>query len=414
MTDQQLSDIPYIGRVTGVSIAGPMAHRAGWVLVDSNTALENGYIVIENEKIAAIGQGKTPSDIQTMDHGPGVLMPPLVNAHTHLELSALQGKIDCAGGFRFWVRELIRQREALDSGTICKGAQEGARMLHESGCGLVGEISTLGLSRDIFREAQFSGIWFQELIGNPTEVDSIEISEGFTSDKAFSLAGHGPHTTAPQRLIQLKESTLNAKLPFSIHVAESEDEILFINTGKGPWADLLKERNINFSDWPIKGKTPVQYLSEIGLLDEKTLAVHLITAEKNDLALLQKAKVNVCLCLRSNQTLHGRLPDVEKMQQYALNLCLGTDSLASVDSLNIFKEMVFLADKFPGLSPNNILKMATYNGAVALGLADHFGTIEPGKSGKLLYIPVQAGRAEQLYTKIVHADFKNEIHFIHQ
>jgi len=219
--------------------------------------------------------------------------------------------------------------------------------------------------------------------------------------RSFSFAGHAPHTTAPGVLTALKRACDGRGLPFSIHLAESSDEMEFIQTARGKWADFLKERRIDFSGWPLPARSPVSYLDRLGILGAGLLAVHLVHADAPDIALLAQNRVSVCLCPRSNMALHGRLPDVARLAGAGLCLCLGTDSLACVDSLSVLDEMAFVAYKCPSLGPADLLDMATINGAKALGIDKAFGSLEPGKRGIMACLPVTAENEKALLERIV-------------
>ncbi|MBU1163820.1 MAG: amidohydrolase family protein, partial [Proteobacteria bacterium] len=202
------------------------------------------------------------------------------------------------------------------------------------------------------------------------------------------------------------EITRKSNLPFSIHLAESEDEIEFLQTGKGKWAEFLSERRIDFSGWNLPVESPVKYLEDLGVLDENTMAVHLIHAEEKDFEILLRHNVSVCLCLRSNFNLHNMMPDLAGMFKAGIKPCLGTDSLASADSLSIFDEMAFVSKSFPSIPPAEILAMATVNGARALGFEDMFGSLTPGKRAAFVYAPVDVSSKSELLQALVNADFK--------
>jgi cytosine/adenosine deaminase-related metal-dependent hydrolase len=127
--------------------------------------------------------------------------------------------------------------------------------------------------------------------------------------------------------------------------------------------------------------------------------------DREDLQILRESNTHVCLCLRSNQNLHDRLPDLNTIMQSGIRPCLGTDSLAGTGSLNMFDEMAFVAACFPGLAPKKIFSMATVNGAGALGMEHTFGTLMPGKIGPMIYVPVNAVTVASLLEKLIHADF---------
>lgn len=382
-------------------------HRAKWVMSDAGTIIENGFVDIEAGIIKVIGRGLPVNTGAVIDHGPGVLMPALANVHTHLELSAFKNKLDFGGGFGNWVRQLISRRDAATEDDLLSGVHQGIREMLMSGTALVGEISTTGLTRDLVLQSELAGIWFREKLGSredePAEI-TLERDQGAGPQKC-SLAGHAPHTTSPEMLIHLKNATRLKRLPFSIHVAESGDEIEFLGTGRGAWAKFLMERGIDFSSWGLPVASPVQYLDRLGLLGPDTIAVHLIRTDHRDIQILRESGTKVCLCLRSNRNLHDCLPDLKAIMQSGIEPCLGTDSLASTDSLNMFDEMAFVSSRFPSLAPERILSMATISGAAALGLDSAFGSLAPGKIGPLFYVPVNAPTAAKLIEKLVNADF---------
>lgn len=380
-----------------------ITHRAGWILVDPWTIIKNGYVRVCNGLIEEVGQGHS-SGGHVIDHGPGAIMPGFVNAHTHLELCALKGRVLFGNGFRPWVKQLINLRDSEETENLLAGAKQGIKEMIESGTGVVGEISTLGITKDILENSSMEGIWFKEYLGNNSIIKTVcdEKKRRF----ATSFAAHAPHTTAPELLINLKNAAQKNNLQFSIHVAESEDEIRFLSTGKGEWADFLTERGIDFSGWGLPVESSVKYLNRLGLLDKKTIAVHLIHSDKDDLEILLRYNVCVCLCFRSNHYLHQRLPDLTGMLGAGLKPCLGTDSLACVNSLNMFDEMAFITNAFPLVPPSEILAMATINGANALNVEDRFGTLDPGKCGQFIYAPINVRNKSRLQEAIVTADFK--------
>ncbi|MEA3230326.1 MAG: amidohydrolase family protein [Thermodesulfobacteriota bacterium] len=377
-------------------------HRAGWVITDPETIIRDGTIHVSNGRITAVKSGKAIGPDPVVDHGPGVLMPALINAHTHLELGALKEMLPRTAGFETWVRHLIKARAELRPEALLAGIQAGIDELIDTGCGAVGEIATLGLSKAPFFASILGGIWFEEHLGNilgdfPTIPND---PSGRTS-----LAGHAPHTTSPDLLAGLKRATMHRNKPFSIHLSESNQEVEFIQSGKGPWANLLREHKIDFSSWPLPARSPVDYLEQLNILDEKTLAVHLLQADLQDFETLTACRVSVAVCPRSNQRLHDRLPDLMRMHATGLNICLGTDSLASCDSLNMFDEMAYAAKRFSFLSPETILAMATTNGARALGLETEYGRLAPGYRFSSVYAPLTADRPETVLEKIITAQF---------
>jgi cytosine/adenosine deaminase-related metal-dependent hydrolase len=377
-------------------------HRARWIVADPWTILENGYIKTQGYRIVELGQGVPPSGLPVKDHGEGALIPALINAHTHLELCALKGSVSLDQGFIKWVEDLLRERDALDKRQLTAAASDGITELIHTGCAGIGEISTLGITRDICLKSGLAGAWFREILGD--NISTIQPEKQKPQHHMnITLAVHGPHTCSPDLIKTVFSSFEDRDRRISIHLSESEEEHTFITTGKGAWADFLNARGIDFSGWGLPDSSPVAYLDRLGILNECTLAVHLLLADNQDLEILKRRKVHICVCPRSNRNLHGHLPDLARMLQIGLTPCLGTDSLASVASLNIFEEMAFVSKKFPQISPAAIFAMATVNGAAALGIDKLWGSLLPGKMFIPVFVPVTARHPQRLMENLVNA-----------
>ncbi|MCX5881102.1 MAG: amidohydrolase family protein [Deltaproteobacteria bacterium] len=378
----------------------PIIHRAGWVIVDPWTIYPNGYVRVEDGSIQEIGQGTPAGGDEVKDYGKGVIFPALVNAHAHLELCALKDRIITHKGFGFWVKDLIEKRALLDHDTLREASEIGIREMLASRCGAVGEISSLGLTLEPVRKSGLAGVWFRESLGD--HVSNTEKWESRSSDLQISLSGHAPHTTSPEVLVKIKNRTRERNAPFSIHLAESDEEMSFLTTAQGPWKDFLLSRGIDPKSWGLPVESPVRHLHAIGILDNQTILVHMLQTDQTDLNIIHESGAHVCLCPRSNHALHGRLPNLDGMIQAGLKLCLGTDSLASVSSLSMLDEMAFVSKSFPMAAPERIFDMATLGGAAALGLDDRMGTLVPGKQARLAYLDIQATKASEVLEALVN------------
>jgi aminodeoxyfutalosine deaminase len=385
---------------------GPVTHRAGWVIIDPWTIYPNGYVRVENGSIQEIGQGTPAGGDEIRDHGNGVIFPALVNAHTHLELCALKGRIATHKGFDFWVKDLIEKRALLDNNDLLEASEIGIREIFATGCGAVGEISSLGLTLEPLQKSGLAGVWFRESLGD--RVSNADNWESRSGDLRTSLAGHAPHTTSPKVLVEIKNRARWHNAPFSIHMAESDDEMSFLTTAQGPWKDFLLSRGIDPQSWGLPVESPVRHLHAIGILDNRTILVHLLHADQTDMNTIHESGAHVCLCPRSNTALHQRLPDLDRMIRAGLHLCLGTDSLSSVSSLSMLDEMAFVSKSFPMAAPENIFQMATLGGAAALGLDNRMGTLVPGKQARLAYLDIQASKASQVVEALVNYNEPDE------
>jgi aminodeoxyfutalosine deaminase len=373
-------------------------HRAGWVMRSPGSWLADGTVTVAQGRVVEVestpgGTDSTP----TTDHGPGVIMPGLVNAHTHLSLSALFGKIEMDEGFVTWVRKLVELRRNLppDAATAAMGAA--VNRLRQTGVALVGEFGPHIPVAPALAAAGISGTIWLEFLGNEQDLPPLPPPVG---EVAFSYAGHAPHTASPSLLRHIKEIDRRLGRPFALHLAESKEEMEFLATGKGEWADFLQEMGRNCSAWGCWGRRPVELAAQLGLLDKDTLAVHCLLVRPEEVRLLTRSGSRLCLCPRSNWSLHGRLPDIPAFLEAGLSPALGTDSLASTESLSVFDEMRFVAGHYPMLSPDAILAMATVNGARALGRPD-LGAISPGQTARLIYVDLEAASATQAAERLV-------------
>ncbi|MFC1883434.1 amidohydrolase family protein [Thermodesulfobacteriota bacterium] len=364
-----------------------VGHKAGWIMLSPAIWLANGIVTVSGDTITGVeykGKGGYPHPV--IDHGPGVIMPALVNAHTHLTLSHLSGKVMTDGSFPNWIMSMMEEAKILGIQEAYGAACQAALGLKESGVGLVGEFGPHFPIAEMMSDAGLWGSVWLELFGDNLKLPHLPDE---LDDFRFSYAGHAPNTVSPRLLKHIKSEDKKMGARFCIHLAESEEETQFLMTGGGIWADFLNGFGIDFSKWKCWGKRPVALADELGLLDGNTLAVHLLQVTKQEISLLAERKVGVCLCPRSNLKLHGRLPDINAFLDEGVLPAIGTDSLASVNSLSVFDEMSFIGGHFPDIRPDDILGMATVNGARAIGRND-LATIGPGKKARLIYVNLEA------------------------
>jgi len=376
-------------------------YRARWAMIDPYTWIQNATITISpfGQIIQCVSNF---SDKTAIDLGEGIIMPMLVNAHTHLELSALKGLVPMDMGFTAWVQHLVVARTITETDKLIKAARDACQMLWNSGVCAVGEISSLSLTKNLLIQSNLYGCWFREYFGNDC-IPLDMLNQSYSSNCYLSLAGHAPHTTSPELFQYLKKAASDN--PFSVHVSESDVEMEFITKASGEWAEFLEYRGVDYLQWRLPQQSPIRHLNQIGILDHKTLLVHLLHFDSADLDIIKTRQCPVCVCPRSNYNLHKRLPDIEQMIHSGLTVCLGTDSLASVDSLSIWDEMKYLGNHFPNISPKKILEMATISGAYALGHGKILGRLAEGYSGIFLYVPINGNTPEVLSNQLVYGEF---------
>lgn len=393
-------------------------YKARWIYPVSTPALENGIVAVSQGKIVFLGKEGplTPKGSgRTIDLGEGVIFPALINAHTHLDLSALQGRLMSGKGFLEWVRGLLSLRLSLSGDERLMGVQKAFRELHQTGTIAVGDWlgpsrpghwqQSRGLMGGIFCEV----IGFSDSTLSLPEVPALNSAIGNRQSAIewLSLGAHAPHTTSPTILQEAKSWTKERVLPLSIHVAESIEEEEFLLTGHGPWREFLVERGKWSEDWIAPGVSPVAYLDSLGVLDEKTLCVHLTRANKEDIQLLIKKQSRSVICPRSNYFISRSLPPLPEMLRIGMTPALGTDSLASNQDLNLWEEMAFLGRSFPDIAPEDILKMPTLHAARALDLERKLGSLSIGKMAEMLFVPLGKSSLKNLPEAILNSQGKD-------
>jgi cytosine/adenosine deaminase-related metal-dependent hydrolase len=355
--------------------------RAAYILDEFGNILKNAALCIENGCITGIEKSlKNISKTEIKDLGPGILMPGVFNMHTHLELSCLKNKLDFSKGFKSWVIELIEKREKISDEKKVISALNEIDFLLKSGTTGVLDISSLGITKEIFQKSDLKGYHFYEELG---------LKEKFLNEKKeekISFAAHAPHTTSPELIKKIKNITNKQKNLFSIHCSESDEELNFITKKSKEWGEFLNSRNIDFSNWPVPSNSSVEYLDKLNVLDEKTILVHVLDTKDEDFSIIKKRNSTICICPRSNKNLHNKLPDLKKMFDFNINIVLGTDSLASCESLDVFDEMKFILNNCKDISSKNILKAGCINPSKINGFEKICQTFKKGNMFNGLYI----------------------------
>lgn len=371
-------------------------YRAEWLLPIADDPIRDGWVEIDRGRITATGRGVAPDAI---DLGNAVILPALVNAHTHLELSYLRGAVPPAGRFLDWIRPLLAARSGYSDPADRRILDQARRAIGESrasGTGLVGDVSNTLVTVPLLREAGMASLVFYELLGfNVTNgVGRVwdaraKIAEhrGTDSDVRIALAPHAPYSVSPE-LFQAIRADIDADSEHvsTVHLGESAEELEFVRRGAGPWRDLLEELGTWNDAWSPHGGSPVEYLADLGFLDGRVLAVHAVQLTGDDLARLRSLGTTVVSCPRSNRHVGVGSPPLESFYARGVSVAFGTDSLASVDSLNLFDELAEARRIAPEVPAAHLLESATMCGAQALGFGKDYGTIEPGKRAALIAV----------------------------
>ncbi len=179
--------------------------------------------------------------------------------------------------------------------------------------------------------------------------------------------------------------------PLSIHLGESAEEVEFLRTGLGPIRRMLEHLGVWTGEWRAPGCDPVEYMEDLGYLRPGTLVVHGVHLHEDGLDRLRRARAVLVACPRSNLWVGAGAPRLSRFYASGVPVAIGTDSLASSPSLNLFDELAEMRRMAPEVSAAALLDSATRQGAEALGFGHHYGTVAPGKRAALVAVSVPAG-----------------------
>ena len=371
--------------------------RARYLLPEHGPAIENGWVGIVGGRIAAIGSGRPGR--AAIDFGDAVILPGLVNAHTHLEFSTLDRPFDATGGLPAWIRRVVgwrRERDAADDATAEKAAaiHAGLRESAASGVTTVGEIATgpasvpsaAALPRlRVFREvlglaAATVDAAARGLVGDLDRLSAAGVAAG--------ISPHSPYSVAAPLAARLSREIRGRRLPVAMHLAESLEEAELLATGGGPLRRLLEDLGAWQPAAPPRLVSVADWITRLARAP-RGIVVHgtHLPADAEALARLARHRDRLCVavCPRTTRALSGGLPPVAAFRAAGVRVALGTDGRGSNPDLSILAECRTLVDA--GLaSPAEAIAMATVHGAWALALERVAGRLAPGRPADLVIL----------------------------
>jgi aminodeoxyfutalosine deaminase len=370
------------------------AYRARWLFPVSGPPIRDGVLVWD-ERIVAVGRADEvaaawPGEVIDLENV--ALAPALVNAHCHLELSHFDQPLAAPGeGFPGWIRAVVdwrRSQAAAHSAEELAAARRAAveRGLAESraaGVGMVGDIASPG--DDGVRGDLPQRVVFREVLGLATRrEDELFAAAERALDEGppgLALSPHAPYTVGVELLTRLAKLSQARRVPLAMHLAESIDELELLRSHSGAFLPLLRELDAwDPSAFP-RGIAPRDYL-EILATAHRALVIHgnYLTPGEIEFVAARRDRLAVVYCPRTHAAFgHARYP-LDKMLRKGIVVAVGTDSRASNPDLNLWDELRFVADAYPELPLDVILKMGTQWGAAALGVDGDVrrGVLAPG------------------------------------
>ncbi len=374
---------------------------ARWVLPVAAPPIERGALLISDEgRIVEVGPDARvprPPDAPSEEHADGILLPGLVNTHTHLELTGLD-RSPPEHEFAAWIRRVRTLKAERPAAAFLEAAHAGLTSCYAAGVTTVADTGDSGAVIQALAERGGSGIAYQEVFGPHPDRCAESLAglqrrvrelEGFVVGRVrIGVSPHAPYTVSASLYRAVSCWARTECLPVAVHLAESAAETALLADGSGPFAEAWRSRGIPAPS-PL-GRSPVQWLAEHAVLGPETLCIHVVRAGAGDVALLAREGCAVAHCPRSNAAHgHGNAP-LPELLGARLRVGLGTDSVISVGELDLLAE-ARAASRLAGLSADQALRLCTLDGARALGLDGEVGSLEPGKWGDCVVIGARTG-----------------------
>jgi cytosine/adenosine deaminase-related metal-dependent hydrolase len=376
---------------------------AAWVLPVSAPPIRNGAVLVDdNGRIAAVGPAAAVPDIDCLCQSwpDAVIVPGLVNTHTHLELTGFAGLVD-DDDFWEWIKHIIALKSARSDEDFFNASLQGIRDCWAGGVTTVCDLGNSGQVVAALDHLGASGVAHHEVFdmhtGEPDQVmrrfagELEHLAPHAVGRVSLGVSPHAPYTVSGAVYRATGELARAHGVPIAVHIAEPPDESALLRDFTGTFAEALRARGVaRLSQTPT---TPVAWLDQHGILSPRTICAHAIHTDLADTELLVRQQTAIAHCPRSNRRHHRADAPVARYVDAGLRMGLGTDSEASVAPLDLLAE-ARAARTLTGWSAQETLRALTLGGAEALGMEGAIGSLAPGKWADLAVIRVAAGERE--------------------
>jgi aminodeoxyfutalosine deaminase len=397
-----------------------MILRARVILPVTAPPIEDGAVFITGNKIRAVvpfRDLRPHAKEKIHDLGEVILLPGLVNAHCHLDYTDMAGELPPPKIFTDWIGSITAAKTGWSYSDYARSWLHGAHQLLKTGTTTVADIEAMpDLLPEVWNATPLRVLTFLEMTGilarrPPKEIlrEAVEKIDSLKHPRhRATLSPHAPYSTLPELLKLTAATARKRKWLISTHIAESEQEFEMFQNARGKMFDWLARNGRDNSD--CGRGSPVAHFARNKLLGENVLAVHVNYLARGDATLLAKNKTHVVHCPRSHDYFKHAKFERERLTNAGVNICLGTDSLATTrktgkqkPELDMFAEMRALADADKKISPQEILEMATINGARALGFAGKIGELSKNAFADLIAIPFAGKITNAHETLLAHS-----------
>ena len=383
------------------------------VLPISTPPIFNGAVRVENAEIVAVGPASEltaqPGE-QVVDLGASTLLPGLINGHCHLDFTRFRGALSARQGFTEWIKAINGLRRSFETADYIESIGEGFEMLADSGTTTVANIESFPELLPQLSVPPLRTWWFLELIDVRSRINEDETMLGALSFFEqhpewlgwFGLSPHAPYTASIDLYRLARTCGETHGMLSTTHIAESVEENEMFLHARGPLHDFLASLGRDNSD--CGHGSSLSHLVEHGVIGPNSIIAHLNYLQDYDYELVTGSGASVVHCPKCH-TYFGHAPfPMKALRQHGVNICLGTDSLASNNTLDMRAEMRE-AQILHGLGDKDVLEMVTLNGAKALGQASKLGQLSPGAAADLVAFPLSARDAMETdpYRRVVQS-----------
>jgi len=389
--------------------------KSKYLLKDPDSVIDKGALLIDDGgKIKFAGRFNDIDEIdsyKTIDLGNSAIVPGFINAHTHLELTILHKSLNGNGNFTDWIRDLVAIKKDWSESEYAVSIRNGIENSLKSGTTTVVDITRNGIALNELLASNIRKLLFFEIINfdpdtaEDTIKDFKELISSISTDDLLSIGifPHAPYTVSDKLYRECKSVSEECDIRIATHIAETEDEIEFLTSGAGHFATLLNEFKM-LNKWKYPGLSPIKHLNNIGILNNECILIHCNYLTEDEIRIIEKSKSNVVFCPRSHEFFHHKVHPFSSLKDRDINIALGTDSLASNDTLSILDEMKFIRNSYPEIEPNYIFSMGTIAGAVAIQMDDHIGQLRPGYNADVAVINFKDTDINNIYDGIFSQD----------
>lgn len=378
--------------------------KARWILPVETPPIEDGAIVVQDDRIVDVCRASDLPDISGTDFGDCLIVPGFINPHTHLELTNYYGCVPRAPLWE-WFAGLMELRPRPGAADIERAAiSEGASLSLEAGVTCVGDISRTGIQVAELAASPIRKVCYIELISGavmtPNDLPSLRskieslLRYACPDHLMIGISPHTLYTVLQPEIAGCVHLAAEYDLPLTTHVLETQEEAAWLR-GRGEWLSrFLSNCGLPTASEPHCGGA-MDRLDEAGVLRRSPLLAHMNYADATDAARLASSDASVVWCPRAHAFFGHTDHPWRIMLDKGTNVCIGTDSLASNESLSILDELRYLRERFRDIDAGVLLEMGTIRSARAMGLAGRLGSLAAGKAADLVVIPLDAGGATE-------------------